>query len=123
MLRFAIQFGCSIEFSTKEIAQYVESKSKEVDATLNNNENNYIKFPFDLVPVIDGEFLTAHPNRLVCHKSELSQEAKEFFSTIDFMAGITSGEGAMNIQPLFGVYHMHDFAPAKEEFEKTDTQG
>ena len=117
--RFASHLGCSTESTAKKIVRCIESKSiQEIESTLNNPGNNYIKFPMDLVTVVDGEFLTSSPYNIISHDSELSSEAKEFFSSLDFMTGITSGEGAMNIHPFVGVWNTFEFAPSREEFEE-----
>ena len=117
--RFSSLLGCSVETSKQEIIRCIGSKTtEEIEWALNKPENRYIKFPMDLVTVVDGEFLTSNPYNIISHNSELSSEAKEFFSSLDFMTGITSGEGAMNIHPFVGVWNTFDFAPSKEEFER-----
>ena len=118
-LRFANLLDCSTEVSTREIIQCIESKStEEIESTLNDPENGYIKFPMDLVTTVDGEFLTSNPYKIISHDPELSTEAKDFFSSLDFMTGITSGEGAMNIHPFVGVWNTFDFAPSRDDFEE-----
>ena len=116
--RFASHLGCYIETSPKEIVQCLGSNSiQEIESALNNPENSYIKFPMNFITVVDGEFLASNPFNIISHDSELSSDAKELFSSLDFMTGITSGEGAMNIHPSVGVWKGFDFAPSKEEFE------
>ena len=115
---FSSLLGCTVETSKQEIIRCIKSKSmEEIETTLNNPKHGYIKFPMDLVTVVDGEFLTSNPYNIISHDSKLSSEAKEFFSSLDFMTGITSGEGAMNIHPFVGVWNTFDFAPSKKEFE------
>ena len=116
---FSSLLGCSSEESKLEMIRCMESKTTgEIESTLNKPEHGYIKFPMDLVTVVDGEFLTSNPYNIICHDSELPTDAKDFFSSLDFMTGITSGEGAMNIHPFVGVWNTFDFAPSKEEFER-----
>ena len=117
--RFASLLGCSSKDTTKEMVQCIESKSTdEIEAVLNNPENGYIKFPMDLVPVVDEEFLGSNPYNIISHETVLSAESKEMFASLDFMTGITSGEGAMNIHPFVGVFNTFDFALSREEFEQ-----
>ena len=56
---------------------------------------------------------------MINHETDLSPEANEFFASIDFMTGVNSGEGAMNIHPFAGVYNTFDFALTREQFERS----
>ena len=73
----------------------------------------------DIVSTLDGHFLTADPYAIVNHKTALSDAAISMFSSIDFMTGVTSGEGSMNIGGSVGIYDSENFALTKEEFEGT----
>ena len=115
--RFASLLGCSVE-SAKEMVQCLKTKTtNEIHAVLNDRENGYITFPMELVPVVDKEVLVSNPYDIISHDSVLSQESKDMFASVDFMTGITSGEGAMNIHPFAGVFNTFDFALTREEFE------
>ena len=118
-VRFASLVGCDIGTTTEDIVNCIESKStEEVHGALDKKENGYIKFPMEIVSVIDNEFLTAHPYKVVHPSSELSTDAKEFFASLDFMTGITAEEGAMNIGAFVGVFDSENFALTRQQFEK-----
>ena len=119
-VRFGDLVGCNTKLSIKEIVECVESKpAEELYATLNKKENGFVKFPMELVSVIDNEFLHSNPYKVISHVSNLTPEAKEFFASIDFMTGVTSGEGAMNVSPFVGIRDAENFALSRQEFEKT----
>ena len=117
--RFASLLGCSAESTATEMVQCIESKSTDdIETVLNKHENGYLKFPMDLVPVVDNEFLTSNPYDIIKHETVLSKESRDMFASVDFITGITSGEGAMNIHPFTGVFNTFDFALTREEFEQ-----
>ena len=114
------QLGCNIKLSNDQIIQCIASKPTDaVVDTLNKPENKYIKFPMDMVASMDGHFLTADPYEIINHKTALSEAAASMFSSIDFMTGVTSGEGTMNIGGFVGINDSENFALTKEEFEGT----
>ena len=119
-IRLGKQLGCKTKDSKDKILQCIASKPTQVilDA-LNKPENNYIKFPMDMVPSLDDHFFTAHPYDIINHKTALSDAAISMFSSIDFMTGVTSGEGSMNIGGFVGINDSENFALTKEEFEQT----
>ena len=119
-IRFGDLANCDSKLPDKEIVECLESKSnEELHAALNKKENGYVKFPMEMVSVIDNMFLHSNPYNVIQHSSNLSPEAKELFASIDFMTGLTSEEGGMNVSPFVGVYDTENFAPSREEFEKT----
>ena len=76
-LRFAERLGCPTQIATEEIVHCIESKStEEIHSTLNDPVHKYIKFPMEMVTVVDGEFLTANPYKTISVDSELSADAK-----------------------------------------------
>ena len=114
------QLGCNTKVSKDQILQCIASQPTDVIMdTLNKAENKYIKFPMDMVPSSDGHFLTADPYEIINPKTALSEAATSMFSSIDFMTGVTSGEGTMNIGGFVGINDSENFALTKEEFEGT----
>ena len=114
------QLGCNTKVSKEQILQCIASQPTDVIVdTLNKPENKYIKFPMDIVSTLDGHFLTADPYAIVNHKTTLSDAAIGMFSSVDFMTGVTSGEGFMNIGGFVGINDSENFSLTQEEFEGT----
>ena len=91
-IKFGQLLGCDISDSMEALRQCIASKPLEkILVTLNKPENDYLKFPMDIVSVIDDQFLEADPYKIINHDTVLSAEAKHFFSSIDFMTGINLG--------------------------------
>ena len=118
-LRIGELLGCNIKASTEDVVHCIESTSGEkLEETLNKKENGFVRFPMELVTVIDGEFLSSNPYNVINDISVVSPEVKEWFASLDFMTGVTSGEGAMNLDPFAGVDDAENFAPSRAEFVK-----
>ena len=117
-MTFGKQIGCNVKVSKDQILQCIQSQPTDVIVDiLNKPENKYIEFPMAILPSIDGHFLTADPYEIINHKTALSEEAASMLSSIDFMTGVTSGEGALNIGGFVGIHDSENFALTKEEFE------
>ena len=118
-IRFGQLLGCDTSDSVEALRQCIASKpTEQILDTMNKPENGYLKFPLDIVSVTDDEFLKSDPYKIINHETVLSAEAKHFFSSIDFMTGITSGEGTMNIHLFAGVHDTENFALTREQFEQ-----
>ena len=118
-LRVAEILGCDVKASDERIFQCIQSKSsEELGETLNDPENDFVRFPMELTSVVDGEILKDDPYKVMNAASTLNPEVKEFFASIDFMTGITTGEGGMNNLVFAGIPDTENFAPSREEFER-----
>ena len=51
----------------------------------------------ELVTTIDDEFLKEDSHDIIMSDSKVSSDSHKFFSTIDFMTGITAKEGSLRI--------------------------
>ena len=95
--RFAAFVDFDVTLSTEDIVQCIESK--------------------EFVPVVDGDFLTANPYDIINKETVLDQEVAGSFASLDFMTGLVSGEGIMNVGPFVGVKDSERFMMSRDEFE------
>ena len=111
-------FNTNFKLEDSSVYKIEINRGDTVQSTLNNPENGYITFPKDLVTVVDSALLPANPYEVVSDDSALSADAKQFFSSLDFRTGITSGDGVMNIHPFVGVWNTFNFSPSKDGFDQ-----
>ena len=117
-LRLSRILGCDSSSDLEQIVACIEGKSTdELNSALNNKDNHFVKFPMELVTVIDGEFLKEHPASVLNQHSVKSADSHHFFSTLDFMTGITANEGGMMVHPFVGVYDSENYPKSREELE------
>ena len=117
--RFAALIGCDTTLTAEDIVRCIESKSEhKLKETLDKEENGFVKFPMEFVPVIDGDFLTTNPYDIINKETSLDQDHAEVFASLDFMTGIVSGEGVMNVGPFVGVKDSERFTVSRDDFVK-----
>ena len=118
VLRFGNLLGCDTRSELVTVVNCIKSKStEELHFTLNKPEYGFRKFPMEFVTTIDGEFLKEHPRDMIKSDSKISSDSHKFFSTIDFMTGVTMNEGGMMVHPFVGVDNPEDYLSSREEFE------
>ena len=88
-----------------------------LSASLNEPKNGLVKLPIPFVPNIDGEFIRESPKRMFDADLDNSSHESLFFSTLDFLTGINSDEGAL-IFPYLGITNAETFKPNRTDFEK-----
>jgi len=114
--RFAKLVGCNQE-DTKQLADCIRSKpSSELHHALNDN-NGFITFPMEFVTTIDGEFVPENPHDLLYGTSSETEPYRLTFEGIDLLAGVTSGEGYMNLDSFCGVNDSNAFTLTREQLE------
>ncbi|XP_052767018.1 carboxylesterase 3-like [Mya arenaria] len=117
--RFAKLLDCDSE-NTKEIADCIRSKpSEELHHVLNDN-NGFITFPMEFVTTVDDDLIPEPPNDLIHGDSDIAKERRNNFANLDFMTGLMSGEGLMNIASFCGVNDTLGFSLTQEQLENEE---
>ncbi|KAL3848151.1 hypothetical protein ACJMK2_019028 [Sinanodonta woodiana] len=70
-------------------------RSKPFKELLSGLQKNAFNMPvFDFRPRVDGDFLQEYPSNIFRNQTDLSAKVLKFFSTLDFISGICSHDGA-----------------------------
>ena len=117
-LRLGQILDCDTNSELANVISCIKSKStKELHHALNDKANKFIRFPMEFVPSIDGEFLKENPLNALTSNTAHSLESQQFFSTVDFMTGITANEGGMMIHSFVGIEDAENYPSSRQEFE------
>ena len=92
-----------------------------LSAALDDPRNGFVSFfPFPFVPSADGEFIQQSPARLFDTDSGTFLNDSSFFSTVDFLTGVTAEEGAGFMHPSAGISDDPEhFEPSRTNFVDT----
>jgi len=120
---------------TKNLASLVDCAVDDVDtmvdclrkmpvatlnSTLNNLQNWKLKPPMPFTPVVDGDFVAILPSDALDICNEAATASRERLASYELMIGFNSGEGASNLNPMFGVYtDPENFLPNRTDFEES----
>uniref|UniRef100_A0A2P2HXS8 Carboxylic ester hydrolase n=1 Tax=Hirondellea gigas TaxID=1518452 RepID=A0A2P2HXS8_9CRUS len=89
--------GCITDVSSEQLIQCLQEKSAEELSHSYSLFYEYGIFPLTMAPIVDGEFLKAHPGLLM-------KEGK--MSKVDLMAGVTRNEGGFISGMIFSSEQM-----------------
>ena len=87
-----------------------------LNETLNEVKNGFTRWPCPFVPTVDGEFVKKPPKHMFDADSD--EESYDFFSTLDFLTGMTDQEGALAASPVAGIKDAENFTPNRTDFEE-----
>lgn len=109
--------GCD-QLESSHLVDCLRSVDAEnLNSTYNNITNKFRNYPMSFIPSIDGEFVKETPKQMLQPTSAVAHSGHTFFSTVDFLAGITSEEGHLLVSPYTGVSDPENFQPNITEFE------
>ena len=98
----------------------LRKKSPDIlNATLNDFSNWLLRLEMPFIPTVDGEFVKEQAKDLLNGNSDVSASGREFFASLDFLSGICSEEGALMLNPEFGVEDPENFSPNRTFLEET----
>ena len=109
--------GCD-QNSTALIVQCLQSKSvSDLDAVINNPQTGIGFMPW--TPVRDNDFVAYSPNEIFSEAMDSSPE-RNFFSSLDFLTGVNSLEGALLVQFFaieLNLTNPEDITISRQQFE------
>ena len=89
-----------------------------INATLNDFNNGFFRFPMPFVPIVDGEFIKEPAKDLLLSNTEKSKSGRAFFSTLDLLGGIDVEEGILMVGYLMGIPDLENFEPNRTYYEE-----
>ena len=117
----AEEFGKLLGCENMESGPLVDCLRRQTAETLseviNNPMKGLIRMPFPFLPSVDGTFLKELPSDIINNATEVSSDARNFFSTLDFMTGINAEESSLVIGAFLGL-DSEQLLPSRSEFEK-----
>ncbi|XP_060591178.1 cholinesterase 1-like [Ruditapes philippinarum] len=85
-----------------------------------NFKYGLLTYPFSFLPTHDGDFVKTDPKRVFDKDNDMPSEVADFFSSLDVMTGVTSGEGSIGITPFVtGITDAENFTTNKTFFVET----
>lgn len=85
-----------------------------------NYTHGLISFPFYFLPTFDGDFVRTDPTHVFDKDNEMPSDVADFFSSLDVLTGVNSGEGSIASVPLsqVGVHDFDSFTTNRTFFEE-----
>ncbi|XP_053380023.1 cholinesterase 1-like isoform X2 [Mercenaria mercenaria] len=99
--------SCLREVSTDQLVEFVT-----------NATYGLISCPFPFLPTVDGRFVSTDPKHIFDKNTDIPSEIADFFSSLDIMSGVNSGEGSLGLSPFTGVINAEEFSPNRTFFEE-----
>lgn len=110
--------GCKTDESETLVSCLRGVPTDKLEELVSNVTHGFVRVPFPFLPTFDGHFVTTPLQKSFNQNSSFPDEVKEFFSSLDVLTGVNSGEGSLGLSPLFGIENPEEFLPNRTYFEE-----
>ena len=118
-----IVLGKLLGCDTNEFANFFQcinaTSNKDLLDTVNKMPGSSSKLRMSLIPTIDGDFVKEATVSMLSYNSPTLKASQEFFSSLDFLSGVTATESTIHAVLLAGAQpdNMEHFLPDQDVFE------